>query len=190
MILLCLERGLFHRIGENSRTWGCTGILRWTEIKHAYKALLLDGVYCGLAQQAYSRLCRGYLTVIINNALRRHMLSRLRSQSTQRVSKGWQSQWHMSHFSFQYPKHHRNKWRKNVRRMGECMYRSTYFGLGTSWKWMASLTPRPRYLPEKTPTYASDRSLGRPQNPPRRSGEEKNLAPTRTRTPTRRSSSP
>jgi hypothetical protein len=45
-------------------------------------------------------------------------------------------------------------------------------------------------LPGKSPRYPLDRMLGGPQSRSGRRGEEKILNPTRTRTPTPRSSSP
>jgi hypothetical protein len=44
-------------------------------------------------------------------------------------------------------------------------------------------TPRPLYPRVKNPWYQLDSRLDGPQNRPGRRGEEKNLAPTRTRTP-------
>jgi hypothetical protein len=44
--------------------------------------------------------------------------------------------------------------------------------------------------PGKEPWYPVDRRLGRPQNLSGRHGEEKNLAPTGTQTPTPQPSSP
>jgi hypothetical protein len=35
--------------------------------------------------------------------------------------------------------------------MGEWMYRSTFFYLGTSWRWVVSFTPRPLYPRERAP---------------------------------------
>jgi hypothetical protein len=64
------------------------------------------------------------------------------------------------------------------------MYRSTYswprHQLGVS----VSFTPRPLYPRRKIPLYPLARRLCGPQNRSGRRGEEKNLAPTRTRTPT------
>jgi hypothetical protein len=65
------------------------------------------------------------------------------------------------------------------------MYRST-----VSWRLMVSFTLRPLYSRGNTPKYPLDRKLGGPQSQPGRSGEEKILDPTRTRTPTPWSSSP
>jgi hypothetical protein len=65
-----------------------------------------------------------------------------------------------------------------------------FLDFGTIWRWVVSFTPRLLYPREKNPRYPLDRRLGGPQS---RSGqfiEVKNLDPTGTRTPTRRSSSP
>jgi hypothetical protein len=43
--------------------------------------------------------------------------------------------------------------------MGECLYRSTFFGLGTIWRWVVSFTPRQLYS-----RYPLDRRLGGPQS--------------------------
>jgi hypothetical protein len=58
-----------------------------------------------------------------------------------------------------------------------------FLDLGTSWRWMLSFTPGPPYPRGKSPWYPSDRRLGRPQRRSGRRGEEKNLDPTRIRTP-------
>jgi len=45
--------------------------------------------------------------------------------------------------------------------------------LGTKWRWVVSLTPRPLYLRGKSRCYPSDRRLGGPQRLSGRGGEEK-----------------
>jgi hypothetical protein len=55
---------------------------------------------------------------------------------------------------------------------------------------VVSFTPGPLYPQGKSPRYSLDRRLGEPQSRCERRGEEKILDPTRTRTPTPRSSSP
>jgi hypothetical protein len=70
------------------------------------------------------------------------------------------------------------------RRMGECMYTSTFLGLGTSWRWVVNFTLRPLYPRGKSPRYPVDRRLGGPQSRSERLGEKKILDPTGTRTPT------
>jgi hypothetical protein len=49
--------------------------------------------------------------------------------------------------------------------------------LGTRWRWVVSLTPRPLYSQGKSPWYPLDRRLGDPQSLPGRGGEEKNSQP-------------
>jgi hypothetical protein len=66
------------------------------------------------------------------------------------------------------------------RRMGEWMYRSD---LGTSWRWVVSFTPLPRYPRGKSPRFPLDGRLGGPQSRSGRCWEEKILDPTGTRTP-------
>jgi hypothetical protein len=61
--------------------------------------------------------------------------------------------------------------------------------LGISWRLVVTFTPRPLYPRTKSPWYPLDRRLGGPQNRSGRLGEEKNLAPTGTRTPTPRPTS-
>jgi hypothetical protein len=61
---------------------------------------------------------------------------------------------------------------------------------GTIWKSVVKVTPRPLYPPRKSPRHPLDRRLVGPQNLSGRLGEEKNLAPTVTRTLIPRSSSP
>jgi hypothetical protein len=56
--------------------------------------------------------------------------------------------------------------------------------LGTSWRWVVSFTHRPLYLRGKSPLYPLDRRLDGPQSRSGRRGEDTNLAPTGTRTPT------
>jgi hypothetical protein len=65
-----------------------------------------------------------------------------------------------------------------------------FLDLGTSCRRVVSFTPLPLYLREKSPPYLLDRRLGGPQSRSWRSGEEKILDPTWTRTQTPRSSSP
>jgi hypothetical protein len=72
----------------------------------------------------------------------------------------------------------------------EWMYRSMYSWPCTSWGWVVSVTPWPLYLGERTPWYPLVRRQGGPQNQPGWCGTEKNLAPTRTWTPTPQRSSP
>jgi hypothetical protein len=45
--------------------------------------------------------------------------------------------------------------------MGEWMYSSTFFDLGTSWRWVVSFTSRPLYSRGKSLRYPLDRKLGR-----------------------------
>jgi hypothetical protein len=56
--------------------------------------------------------------------------------------------------------------------------------LGTSWRLVVIFTPQPVYSRGKSLWYPLDRKLGGPQNRSGRRREEKNLAPTGTRTPT------
>jgi hypothetical protein len=49
--------------------------------------------------------------------------------------------------------------------------------LGTSWRCVVSLTPRPLYPQGKSPWYPLDRRLGGPQSRSGRGGEEKNSQP-------------
>jgi hypothetical protein len=49
--------------------------------------------------------------------------------------------------------------------------------LGTKWRWVVSLTPRPLYSQGKLHWYPSDRRLGGPQSRSGHSGEEKNSHP-------------
>jgi hypothetical protein len=65
-----------------------------------------------------------------------------------------------------------------------------FLDLGTSWRWMVSLTLRPIYPRGKRPRYPLDRGLGGPQTWSGRCGEEKIVYLTGTRTPTPLSSSP
>jgi hypothetical protein len=65
-----------------------------------------------------------------------------------------------------------------------------FLDLGTSWRWVVSFAPWPLYPRGKRPRYPLERRLGGPQSRFERRGEEKNLHPTRTRTPTPRSSIP
>jgi hypothetical protein len=68
--------------------------------------------------------------------------------------------------------------------LGEWMYSSTHFVLGTRWRWAFSFKPRPLYPQENSPWYPLDRRLGGPQSQSGRGGEEKNsLASAGTRTP-------
>jgi hypothetical protein len=73
--------------------------------------------------------------------------------------------------------------------MEEWLYRSTFFHLGTSCRWMVRFTPRPRYPRGKSPQYLLDSRFSELQNRSGRHEEEKILDPTATRTPTPRSSS-
>jgi hypothetical protein len=50
-----------------------------------------------------------------------------------------------------------------------------FIDLGTSWRWVVSLTPRPIYPREKSPRDSLDRNLGGPQSWSRRYGEVKTL---------------
>jgi hypothetical protein len=52
------------------------------------------------------------------------------------------------------------------------MCRSTFFNLGTSWKLLASFTPRPLHPRERKPRFPLDRRLGGPQSRSGRRGEE------------------
>jgi hypothetical protein len=69
---------------------------------------------------------------------------------------------------------------------GECMYRSTFFYLGTSWRWVFSFTPLQLYPRGKSHRYSLYRRFGGPQNRSGRYGEVKILDPTWTQTPTPR----
>jgi hypothetical protein len=62
--------------------------------------------------------------------------------------------------------------------------------LSTSWRWVASFTPRLLYPQEKIPHYPLDRRLCEPQNQSGHCGEENILDPTGTWIPTPRPSSP
>jgi hypothetical protein len=66
------------------------------------------------------------------------------------------------------------------------MCRSRFLDLGTSWRWVVSLMPRPLYPRRTSPRYPLDRRLGGPQNRSGRCGEENILESTKTRTPTSR----
>jgi hypothetical protein len=57
------------------------------------------------------------------------------------------------------------------------------FELGSRWRWVVSLTPRPLYLQGKNPWYPFDRRLGGPQSRSGRGGEEKFPATAGNRTP-------
>jgi hypothetical protein len=56
--------------------------------------------------------------------------------------------------------------------MGEWKYSSTILDLGTRWRWVVSLSPRPLYPLINRPRYPSYERMGGPQS---RSGEEKIL---------------
>jgi hypothetical protein len=62
--------------------------------------------------------------------------------------------------------------------------------LGTSGRWEISFTPRLLYSWGRSPRYPLDRRLRGPQSLSGRREEENSFAPTKTRTPTPRSSSP
>jgi hypothetical protein len=49
--------------------------------------------------------------------------------------------------------------------------------LGTRWRFVVSLTPRPLYSQGKSPRYPLDRRPGGPHNRTERGGEEKNSQP-------------
>jgi hypothetical protein len=49
--------------------------------------------------------------------------------------------------------------------------------LGTRWRWVVSLTPRPLYPQGKSPRYPLERRLGVPYSRSGRGGEEKNSQP-------------
>jgi hypothetical protein len=49
--------------------------------------------------------------------------------------------------------------------------------LGTRWRWVVSLTPRPLYPQRESPWYPLDRRLGGPQSLSGRGGGEKNSQP-------------
>jgi hypothetical protein len=49
--------------------------------------------------------------------------------------------------------------------------------IGSRWRWVVSLTPRPLYSQEKSPCYSLDRRLGEPQSQSGCGGEEKNSQP-------------
>jgi hypothetical protein len=65
-----------------------------------------------------------------------------------------------------------------------------FLGLGTSWRWVVSFTPRPLYPRGKSSRYPLEWWLGGPQSRPGRRWEEKILDPTGIPTPTPWSSSP
>jgi hypothetical protein len=66
--------------------------------------------------------------------------------------------------------------------VGEWSYGCTIFDLGSRWRWVISLTPRPLYLQEISSRYPLDRQ-SLPQSPSRLCGEDKYLSPARIRTP-------
>jgi hypothetical protein len=51
------------------------------------------------------------------------------------------------------------------------------FYLGTRWRWVVSLTPRPLYLQGNSPWYPLERRLREPQSRSGRGGEEKHSQP-------------
>jgi hypothetical protein len=55
--------------------------------------------------------------------------------------------------------------------------------LGTRWRWVVSITPRPLYSQGKSLWYPVDRRLGRPQSWSGRGGEQKIPAPAGNRIP-------
>jgi hypothetical protein len=60
--------------------------------------------------------------------------------------------------------------------MGEWMYSSIIFDLGTSWRQVVSFTALPFYTPgQRARRYPLDRRLGGPQSYSRHYKEEKNL---------------
>jgi hypothetical protein len=56
-------------------------------------------------------------------------------------------------------------------------WRYNIFYLGTRWRWVVSLMPRPLYPRRQNPRYELDRRLGAPQGPSGRCGQEKKLFP-------------
>jgi hypothetical protein len=52
-----------------------------------------------------------------------------------------------------------------------------FFDLGTRWRWVVSVTPRPLYPQGKGPWYPLEWRLGEPQSRSRIGGEEKNSQP-------------
>jgi hypothetical protein len=54
---------------------------------------------------------------------------------------------------------------------------SRILGLGTTWKWVVSFTPRSLYPQEKCPWFQLDRRLSGPQSRSGRGGEKKNSQP-------------
>jgi hypothetical protein len=64
--------------------------------------------------------------------------------------------------------------------MGEWMYICIILDLGTRWRWVVSITPRPLYLQGKCPRYPLDRILGGPKSRSGRCGVEE---PSGNRTP-------
>jgi hypothetical protein len=73
--------------------------------------------------------------------------------------------------------------------MGDCRYNSTILDLSISRTRVVSFMPRPLYPRGRSTRYHLDTTLGEPENRSGRHGEEKNLAPMGTRTPTPRPSS-
>jgi hypothetical protein len=62
------------------------------------------------------------------------------------------------------------------RRMGRGCIDPRILGLGNSWRWVVSFTPRPLYPRGKNPRYPVKRKLGVPQSRSERCREEENLA--------------
>jgi hypothetical protein len=64
------------------------------------------------------------------------------------------------------------------------MYNPHFLDLGTSWRWVVSLTPRPLYPRGKNHRYPLDKRLGGTQCQSERHGDVKILTLTGNRTPT------
>jgi hypothetical protein len=72
------------------------------------------------------------------------------------------------------------------RHTGEWKYSSNFHHLVTRWRWVVSFIPLPLYPSRKSPfpRHPLHMRLGGPRSRSGRCGEEKNITPPRTRTPT------
>jgi hypothetical protein len=73
---------------------------------------------------------------------------------------------------------------QNIRNSWWCIeqlnvYSSSFFELGTRWRWMVSFTPQPLYPQGNSPWYSFDRRQGGPHSHSGRDGEKKNSQPLR-----------